>query len=223
MTETIERVTSPIVAALEVAWHAIRGHHPELPARVAFVTGEGAGKWGHFAPRRWVAKDGAGEPLHEILVSGERFKDGAEGVLSTMLHEATHTIAHVREIKDTSRGGRYHNARFKSLAESLTLCIEQAPRIGWSVTSITDATRERYGAALAALDEALTLHRDEVLLAEAAPRKSSNNGQALTCGCVEPRKLRASNKVVEEGPIVCGLCGEEFLAREVDEDEEVGA
>ncbi|MFD1534873.1 hypothetical protein [Pseudonocardia aurantiaca] len=33
-------------------------------------------------------------------------------------HEkAAHALAHVRGIKDTSRQGRWHNARFKALAE----------------------------------------------------------------------------------------------------------
>jgi hypothetical protein len=37
-----------------------------------------------------------------------------------MLHEAVHALAHVRGVKDTSRGGKYHNKRefIPSLASS---------------------------------------------------------------------------------------------------------
>lgn len=205
-------MTSPIVAALEDAWQEIRANHPDLPVRVAFAVGEGGHKWGHFAPGRWVSDE---ERIHEILVSGERMKYGAEGVLDTILHEATHTLAHARQIQDTSRGGRYHNAKFAGLARDLTLKVSQAPKIGWSVTEITDATRERYAGTLTALDEALRVHRAAELVAEKSPRKSSNNGKALACQCDPPRKLRASNKVVDEGAILCGVCGESFEEVEV--------
>ncbi len=43
--------------------------------------------------------------------SGE-WKDGVRGaadVLGTLLHETAHALAHVRDIKDTSRQGRWHN------------------------------------------------------------------------------------------------------------------
>ena len=34
-----------------------------------------------------------------------------------MLHDAVHALAHVRGVKDTSRGGKYHNKReFVTLA-----------------------------------------------------------------------------------------------------------
>src|SRR6266542_4043035 len=38
-------------------------------------------------------------------------------VLATMLHEAGHGLAAARNLKDTSRQGRYHNAKYKALAE----------------------------------------------------------------------------------------------------------
>jgi hypothetical protein len=50
-------------------------------------------------------------------------------------------LAHVRGIKDTSRQGRWHNARFKALAEELGIEVTKDPRIGWSPTNLPAETR----------------------------------------------------------------------------------
>ena len=47
----------------------------------------------------------------EVFVGGEGLVLGAVDVLGTLLHEATHALAHVRGIQDTQRQGRYHNRR----------------------------------------------------------------------------------------------------------------
>jgi hypothetical protein len=85
-------------------------------------------KLGHFAADRWTAggADG-GSAVAELFVGGEGLSRGAEGVLATLLHEATHGLAHVRRVQDTSRQGRYHNARFRALGEELGLAVAQAP------------------------------------------------------------------------------------------------
>jgi hypothetical protein len=45
-----------------------------------------------------------------------------------MLHEAAHALAQVRGIKDTSRRGRWHNARFRALAEELRIEVRKEDR-----------------------------------------------------------------------------------------------
>jgi len=50
--------------------------------------------------------------LPEVFVGGEGLARGPAEVLGTLLHEAAHALADVRGIKDTSRQGRWHNARF---------------------------------------------------------------------------------------------------------------
>jgi enoyl-CoA hydratase/carnithine racemase len=118
---------SELVSALEDAWTAIRRDHPELPPAV-LITGAGSLgtrsglRLGHFAASRWQA--GADGALGEIFVGGEGLKRGARPVLATLLHEAAHVLAHKRGIKDTSRQGRYHNRRFKTLAEELGLHVD---------------------------------------------------------------------------------------------------
>lgn len=45
-------------------------------------------------------------------------------------------------IQDCSRGGAYHNKKFKDAAEARDLKISYDPRIGWSITEPTEALCE---------------------------------------------------------------------------------
>lgn len=201
-------VAAPLVAAIEDAWAAIRAHHEDVP-EVVVTIGSGSEakgmKLGHFAAQRWVRGE---DELHELFVGGEGLAAGAASVLATLLHEAAHAAAQARGIKDTSRQGRYHNQRFKSIAESFGLTIEHDDRIGWSLTALPQTTADTYVDTVALLHNAITAHRR----AEAAPigggRKSNNNGASAICGC--GRKIRASLTVLDAGPITCGICGEDF-------------
>ena len=49
----------------------------------------------------------------ELFMATELVARGAMDMLAVLLHEAAHTIASRRGIKDTSRQGRYHNGRFQ--------------------------------------------------------------------------------------------------------------
>ncbi|MCD7833979.1 MAG: hypothetical protein LUH00_08325 [Lachnospiraceae bacterium] len=55
-----------------------------------------------------------------------------------MLHEIVHEYCFVNGIKDTSRGGAYHNKRFRDEAVKRDLCIDYDSRIGYSITSPTE-------------------------------------------------------------------------------------
>jgi hypothetical protein len=218
------RVTSPVLSALESTWAAIVRRHPELPV-VAFAIGSGTANApagalmtaGHFAPGRWarestgvlVAASAAAGPaaaydVPEVFIAGELLALGAEQVLATMLHEAAHALAAVREITDTSRQGRYHNARFRELATELGLSVAKVGTIGWSGTELTEQTRAAYRAQLVTLGKA-TLHRRGESRGEATGRKSNNNGAALSCPTCG-RKLRASRSSADAGEIVCWPC-----------------
>jgi len=132
---------------------------------------------GHFAAMRWtdpdeaaaetddaIGEQGDEQParevrLPEVFIGGEGLVRGPADVLATLLHEAAHALAHVRGIKDTSRQGRWHNAKFKALAEELGIEVTKDPRIGWSPTAIPTSTRERYAEVIDELGRALRLYR----------------------------------------------------------------
>jgi integrase len=71
---------------------------------------------------------------HEVLVGGEGLHRSPLEVLGTLLHEAAHGLACARSIQDTSRGGRYHNRRYATLARELGLDVAAVKPIGWSAT-----------------------------------------------------------------------------------------
>ena len=52
------------------------------------------------------------------------------GVLGTLLHEGAHGLASVRKVQDTSRQGRFHNARYNALAEEARHHVARQPRSG---------------------------------------------------------------------------------------------
>jgi len=143
-----------MVAALEQAWSVIRARHPEVPAAVVVLgagsLGAPAGRLrlGHFAALRWHHDQ---RRLPEVFVGGEGLARGPAGVLGTLLHEAAHALDDAREIKDTSRQGRWHNARFKALATELGLAVTKDPRLGWSPTSLPEPTRTGYADTITAL------------------------------------------------------------------------
>ena len=89
------------------------------------------------------AAEGAAEVerLAEVFVGGEGLARGPADVLATLLHEAAHALAHVRGVKDTSRQGRWHDAKFKALAEEVGISVEKDARIGWSPTTLPGDAR----------------------------------------------------------------------------------
>lgn len=206
------KVTSPVTVTLEGVWGTIRRRHPELPP-VAIVVSSGTAalakgvalNQGHFAPGRWEEDQ---DTHHEIFVAGEIVND-PERVLGTLLHEAAHALAHLRGIKDTSRGGRYHNAEYRTLAAEMGLDAAQVGTIGWSDTSLTDDTRAAYRVSLERL-ATITVTRRAESRREATGRKSNNNGVAASCPTCG-RKIRMSRSVNEAGPIVCWPCLEAVL------------
>jgi hypothetical protein len=209
-----------LVAALEGAWSAIRDRHRDVPA-VVLVVGSGSPSkpngpmmLGQFAASRW--QHGT-DRLPEVVVSGEGLARTPAEVLTTLLHEAAHGLAHVRGIKDTSRQGRWHNRQFAVLADELGLIASKDDKLGWSPCELRPATRTTYADVIDGLGVAMRVYRHPNEVTPGKSRKDSNNGLSLTCGC--PRKIRASAAVVVEGPILCGVCGEAFLTDEQrDED-----
>lgn len=202
---------SGLVAALELAWAAIQSEHPDVPAAVV-ITGAGSQgargrlRLGHFTASRWEV--GAAGELCEIFVGGEGLARGALPVLATLLHEAAHALAHTRTIKDTSRQGRYHNRRFKLLAEELGLWVEHHPQLGWSPTTLPEQTAAPYAPVIAALEAAITAHR-HVEETGAGARRGGRNLAVCVCAC--GRRIRIAPSVLALGPITCGVCDERFL------------
>jgi hypothetical protein len=208
--------SSIIVSALEQTWAEMRDRHPDIP-EVVFVTGKGQSgvevKWGHWCPDRWQEFGAQANRLPEVFVSGECLAQGARKVLETLIHEAAHGVAWVRNIKDTSRGNRYHNGKFAALAEELGLVRPEVPNTvrGLSACTLPDETFHSYES-VATLEDAIVVcigGRLEIGPEVEEPRKKAPQPK-YGCGC-EDRFIRMSKKVADEGTILCGICEEPFL------------
>lgn len=209
-----------LVDALQDAWRAIQRHHRDLPS-VVIVIGPGDNnrpqhgltQWGYFMADRWMVGNRARTktvPSPEVQISGESFKRPAVETFGTLLHEAAHALAFARRAKDTSREGRYHNERYKLLAEELLLTVgKRTETRGWSHTSMSKAASERYAAEIEALAAAQQKARDP-------HRRHLKAGQGrtfrdtLVCGCLLPRKIAVAPGIAVLGPIICGICRQPF-------------
>ncbi len=79
------------------------------------------------------------EEHHELNISAETMSRPIEDVCATLIHEMVHLINIQRGIQDCSRGGTYHNRKFKEEAEKHLISIEKDERYGWTITSPTEA------------------------------------------------------------------------------------
>ena len=156
-----------------------------------------------------------------MFIAGETLKLGAAETLQTILHEAVHALAAARKVKDTSRGGRYHNRRFLALAGDLGLSYagkDPHKVLGFSNVLPTDETVASYSATLRTLERALIAHRPPPG-ARPAKAPSRNNAKA-TCPC--DRVIRVSRTTLEAGAIVCSLCDGAFRAESGEGEEDEG-
>lgn len=171
--------------------------------------------YGHFTLRddTWISKRGSS---HEINIGAGTLSRPIENVVATLLHEMCHYYNFVNGIQDCSRGGTYHNKRFKASAESRDLIIEHDDRYGWTITSPGD------GLLQFCIDNDLSdilLNRNEgygirptgtgthnpggVQIGTVAPKSSSRKYACPCCGM----SVRATRAV----RIACMDCGEQLV------------
>lgn len=202
--------TKKIIEALDECYKAIRAEHPELPT-VVFVVGQSSNRaHGHFHANRWFEQKTGKYEQHEIMLSGQTLRRSAEDVFGTLLHEAAHTLAQQRDVQDTSRQGRFHNARFKALGEEVGLVVEKVVTIGWADTHLSDSTRRKYRPEITLLRRALKTHRIPEWEMERAPRKK----RTIKLQTASGRTVTVPITFHEQGGIFDETTGEKFLPME---------
>ena len=238
MTNTItgKDFSVSMVQAINAAWKAIQRHNPEVPeVVVTFGAGSvrGGVVLGHFGPSRWENTEGS---AHELFISGEGLIDGGRSVMATLVHEAAHGHSVANGIVDVSRGGRYHNSKFKTQAEAMGLELTYSKSLGWSGSELSAAGVKMYAATIKRLDAAISAHYRHLEADVISPtpkgtesgttggtvtigrghggrgtgRTSANNGVSLRCDCESPRRIRVAASIAELGAIRCDLCGVAF-------------
>lgn len=92
--------------------------------------------YGHVTVcKTWSKKD---DRVHELNISTAYLKRPIEELVTTMIHEMVHLLNMQRGIQDCSRGGSYHNKKFKDEAEKHMIHIEHHEKYGWTITIPTD-------------------------------------------------------------------------------------
>ena len=93
--------------------------------------------FGHFSLRddTWISKNGQS---HEINIGAGTLARPIEEVAATLLHEMVHYYNFVNGIQDCSRGGTYHNRRFRDSAEDHGLIVNHHDKYRWTITSPSD-------------------------------------------------------------------------------------
>lgn len=176
--------TVSILTALDTALSAIRATHSDVPTALAVVISTGMGKkHGSFQADSWAdtvegVTTGA---RHELLMASESLSRGAEATLTTLIHEAGHALAHATGVKDTSRQGRYHGSKFRTIAESMGLTCEDNETSGTITTGLTEWAKAHYAAELELLASVLVTARKPV--DKSASKKTTIR---IVCGCEMP-------------------------------------
>lgn len=158
--------------------------------------------YGHFTTAE-IWKDTA-KAYHEINISAEALNRPVQETIATLIHEMVHLYCSENKIKDTSRGGTYHNKIFKTEGEKRGIKISYDKKNGYSPTAPTERLltfiQENK------LDKAITCHRDKIESAHSkAKKKTSTRKYECPCCGMTVRATKAVN-------IICADCQEAMKA-----------
>lgn len=136
----------PIVETLEAMFTALNeklfaGALEKPVITVSPDTTKGALGW--FTTWRAWTRDtddslNATSGYYEINCCAEHLSRPIEEVVGTLPHEMVHLYNHQAGIKDTSRGGWYHNEQYRKAAEAHGLTVTKSDKYGWAHTALND-------------------------------------------------------------------------------------
>ncbi|MEU3986085.1 hypothetical protein AB0F77_39515 [Streptomyces sp. NPDC026672] len=202
----------PTLAALTALWERVRADVPELPPILPTISPMARRR--DHSPSRWTRTDDGS--VSGLVVTADVLAEGPEAVLTAVLHDAAHVLNWVRDVKDITTRGAYHNASFLTAAEEVGLVWpEEAERVqglGFVNPVLGEAARTRHREDLRALEAAVPDLLPHLALPASSRENRTPDRLTLECRCDPPRKIRISRTVAAQGPIVCGVCGEEFDA-----------
>lgn len=149
----------------------------------------------------------------ELNIVAEELHRKPEDILETLLHEMVHQLASESKIKDCSRNGRYHNKKFKELAEKHgLLTVEKSKALGWGITKLAPDGVVVVDSIKSKVAEALTVSRIPPI-----PGKSKNKMLLYMCDC--GFKIRCGKSTLEA---TCNLCSSPFVRQDAtNENDEV--
>lgn len=122
---------SRAVGQLEKIYNCLNEDFFEGALPVPIITVQSKpGTYGHCSMAKvWQRKDGS---TYELNIAAEVLNYPIEETLDTMIHEMVHLYCRENGIKEVSRGGKYHNGKFKEEAEKRGLTCYQCGQYGWN-------------------------------------------------------------------------------------------
>lgn len=89
--------------------------------------------YGHVTVgKTWKRKD---DWRHELNLGAETLGLPIDEIVATMVHEMVHLYNIAHNVQDCSRGGVYHNKKFRDEAERRGLEIGHHEKYGWTITA----------------------------------------------------------------------------------------
>lgn len=200
-----EQSIQPIVEKIESLFSKFNHHfyNDELEKPIITVspdTTKGAYGW-CTGWKAWSTDANAEEQkrFYEINLCAEYLSRPFEKVAETLLHEMAHLYNLLNNTQDTSRGGTYHNKRYKEVAETHGLKVKKHEKYGWAITCLNDHAK-------AYIDnlqnKQFEIFRPKIEKAKGKGKQSTRKYICPECGCI----IRATKEVF----IVCGVCNERF-------------
>lgn len=139
---------------------------------------------------------------YEINICSDYLNRRPFEIAETLLHEMVHIYNSMHGIKDTSRGGTYHNKAFKESAEKFWLEVHKDAKYGFCKTRFSHSAHELFLHKIADWFE-FDIYRPTPKKGQKVTRKSSSRKYMCpSCGTI----IRATKEV----HVMCSDCGLEF-------------
>ena len=193
------------------------------PVIIVQSNGKETNVLGHCSTRKIWADLAKMEEYYEISISAEYLYRPFEEIAETLLHECSHLANLQKNIQDCSRGGFYHNKKFKAMCESAGLSVEFTEQYGWAFTKLTDETKKFL--------ETVSVDKDEFKLTRKSlhkliPLDDGNGGDGGRSdggeGKEKPTRKGTSYRkhkcgcgliarTTRDATLICGECGVEMV------------
>ena len=172
------------------------------------------GGYGHSSRSKiW---NSANEDRYELNIDTETLSLPIEETLDTMIHEMIHLYCRENNIQETSRGGYYHNAKFKELAIGKHLQVEQTGKYGWNTVAKDNVWLTEYALSRGFDDFKISKRGATKVISGSAtgikfPTEDQEGPKQSSTRKYQCPKCKNSVRATKDLFIICGDCEERML------------
>ena len=172
--------------------------------------------YGHVTvAKTWKRKD---EDRHELNIGAESLNRPIEEITATMVHEMVHLYNIAHGIQDCSRGGTYHNKKFRDEAERRGIHVSHHEKYGWT---ITEPSEELIDFIITEGWTEIDINRGSASWTWTPPKSGGGKDGSTTGGDPAPKKsstrkyqcpkCKNSVRATKEVNLICGDCMEPMI------------